>query len=151
VGSRYITEETYDQYARYVQRWKREGRPEPVAWLPRLTVLELPALPPGNLLADPCHVLLARPRRGLADRVGSTPDGTRHDASAVEHFAHDLAGSAPLALTGDGHHVEPANTNTVPPGKDYVALARTGPSPPGDQCPTGASDPNGPTAAARER
>ena len=33
-GKRYITEETLDQYLRYVTRWKQAGRPDPAAWLP---------------------------------------------------------------------------------------------------------------------
>jgi site-specific recombinase XerD len=37
VGSRYLTEETLDQYVRYVTRWKRAGRPEPAGWLATLT------------------------------------------------------------------------------------------------------------------
>jgi integrase/recombinase XerD len=38
VGSGYITEETLDQYVRYVTRWKQSGRPEPAAWLATLTL-----------------------------------------------------------------------------------------------------------------
>jgi integrase len=38
VGSGYLTEETLDQYMRYVTRWKRAGRPEPAAWLDTLTL-----------------------------------------------------------------------------------------------------------------
>ncbi len=37
MGKRYLTEETLDQYMRYVERWKRAGRPLPVVWLDTLT------------------------------------------------------------------------------------------------------------------
>src|SRR4029450_4566661 len=88
---------------------------------------------------------LTRCRRGLADRVGSTPDLSRHDDPTVAHPAHDLAGSAALprpppagpaalAPTGHGHHVERANTNAVSPRKGYVDRARAAPGPPGDLC-----------------
>src|SRR5262245_58544818 len=61
-----ITEETYEQYAKYIRRWKDAGRPQPQEWFVTLTpetahgarsalmwyhretggnVLELPALP----------------------------------------------------------------------------------------------------------
>lgn len=78
------------------------------------------------------------------------PDGTGHDDPAVQHLAHDPAGSATLALTGDGHHLEPAHRNAVPPRKDHVAFARAGPGPPRDHCPAVALDTNGPSAADRE-
>ena len=78
------------------------------------------------------------------------PDLTRHDDPAVEHRAHDLAGSAALAGTGDGHHVARANTNAVPPRKGYVDCARAAPGPPGDLCTAAARDTNGPSTAARE-
>src|SRR4249919_3381519 len=101
VGSGYIsgviTEETLDQYLRYVTRWERVDRPEPAAWLASLThesahgtrsaLLWYHRETSGNVLdlptGRPVPRLLVRPRRGLADRVGSTPDGTRHDDPAT--------------------------------------------------------------------
>jgi hypothetical protein len=32
-GTRYLTEETLDQYLRYVTRWKKAGHPLPEEWL----------------------------------------------------------------------------------------------------------------------
>jgi hypothetical protein len=37
-GSRYITEETLDQYLRYVTRWKKAGRALPQEWFLSLTL-----------------------------------------------------------------------------------------------------------------
>ena len=57
--SGYITEETLDQYLRYVTRWKRAGRPEPAARLARLThesAHGARSALPWYLPADPCHV-----------------------------------------------------------------------------------------------
>ena len=48
-GAPYLTEETLDQYMRYVTRWKKAGRPLPVEWLATLTRSR-------NLPVDPCHV-----------------------------------------------------------------------------------------------
>ena len=55
-----------------------EGRPQFLPWYARRP---RPTL--AGRTTRPMPRLLARPRRGLAGRVGSTPDGTRHDDPAV--------------------------------------------------------------------
>jgi hypothetical protein len=55
-----------------------EGRPQFLPWYARRPRPRL-----AGRTTRPMPRLLARPRRGLAGRVGSTPDGTRHDDPAV--------------------------------------------------------------------
>jgi site-specific recombinase XerD len=129
VGSGYLTEETLDQYWRYVTRWKRAGRPEPAAWLATLTsdsahgarsallwyhretagnVLELPAPPPAEVI----------PRALTVDQVATVLEAMFAFNPRAGYTAALLYGTG--ARVGEAVAIEPGDVTG-----DMVVLRKT--------------------------